>query len=53
MWEHKVVKIDYDFDVKCLQNALDKASTDGWELVSVCIESNTYDYLFFFKRPAR
>lgn len=51
MWEHMV--IDTESSKKTIQQELDEASSNGWELVSVCCDGD-YDWFYlFFKRPKR
>ena len=52
-WEYRVVEIK---DRKALQAELDRAGSDGWELVSATSMINammtTVIHTMFFKRPA-
>lgn len=49
MWEHTVVMRDWNADK--VQQELNNASSDGWELVSTNWNSDSYEMCLFFKRP--
>lgn len=49
MWESMVVKIDNY--LPRIQEELDKANSDGWELVSTLYDTNDCYFYLFFKRP--
>lgn len=57
MWEHTVIMIgNYDDPLAKIQKELKKASSNGWELVSVTNDifgCDTSNFYLFFKRPAQ
>lgn len=50
MWEHLVIEVS-GYPIPDIQQELDKVSSKGWELVSVCEGPWNYSLYLFFKRP--
>lgn len=54
-WEHHSVYVRWSAGGKDMQAAVDRASTEGWELVAAVPETtlgSTVGVLLLFKRPA-